>query len=111
MIIIINMLIRSLLRTAFKATPRYFYSSAPPPPVGNTPSFHFPRRWDMKVDAFNEVHAVMAGLTQYKQFANFLRDNLMYITDQHMGDLYIIFKEINLELDNHFYDFILPITK
>jgi hypothetical protein len=36
---------------------------------------------------------------------------LQYFTDEHMGQLYKIFGILDLELDNHYYDVILPITK
>ena len=68
------MLLKITLRAFRQLAPMnlYRYSTAPPPP-GNTPVFKFPRRWELKTAAFDELFDVIGGLTQYKQFANVLK--------------------------------------
>jgi hypothetical protein len=66
------MLLRFPLRSFVKTFSKniYAFSTAPP---GNAPAFKFPRRWNLKVGRYDEVFSVVGGLTQYKQFATFLK--------------------------------------
>ena len=67
------MLVRFTLKTFRNAFSKNIYAFSTATPEGKPPVFKFPRRWNLKVDTFNEVFDVLAGLTQYKQFATFLK--------------------------------------
>ena len=102
-------IIKSILRNVYKPLQlRIMYPLATFSTVSDRKILNV---WDLKKNLYVEISDALSCTYTCRQIANLLKENIHQITDYQVS--YAIFKiwEDDLEIDDHFYNVILPIVK